>query len=490
MEQPTIHRKRLWTILVVAIAAVAALFSLFLISLPRSPSERPNVLWITMDSCRYDHLGCYGYPRAHTPNIDAIAGQGLIFSQAIAQASATRYSVPSMVTGQYPLRVPSRSFAFRPPDEHLTIAEGLEELGYGSCVIADELPVVLSARGSDRTLRIPKNPSARTQACLQAIDELKEGPFFIWLYYWDPHSPYAPPDHFRRLLEPTELRQPNPPEEHLPFISDNRIPIRDENGLLKSVLVVMKRINFLRNVVPTELDRQHFIDLYDAEIAYVDEQIGRVIEKLKEEHLWENTVVLLTADHGESFGEHQSYYHGVSLFDEVLRVPLIIKPPHPLDGGRSIAAPVRNVDIMPTILDFCGASIPRGLDGNSLRAFLQDDGRPGFPAYSEIYYQGGGFQEHFLMSFRTEKYKLIYDMIQGTAQMYDLRTDPGELQNLLRPTPGGKKDPSTEGLEENLRKAFLTHLGLENLEALAHKKLTRRMDKESQEQLRALGYIE
>jgi len=254
----------------------------------------------------------------------------------------------------------------------------------------------------------------------------------------------------------------------------------------------MKRINFLRDVVPSELDRQHFINLYDAEIAYVDEQIGRVIEKLQEEDLWDKTLVLITADHGESFGEHQRYYHGLNLFDEVIRVPLIVKPPRPLDSGRALDGLVRNVDIMPTIFDVCGAPPNRAIDGISLRPLYDQAGQAVFPdgAYSEIYYQEGGFREHFLMSFRDERYKLIYDMLQGTSRLYDLRTDPGEHRDLLAAGPEGRTDPAAEQLEKELRADFLAHLGLQDLGELAGKKLTRRMDQETREQLRALGYIE
>jgi arylsulfatase A-like enzyme len=471
------------------IIAAAALFWLIII-LSNPPADRPNVLWITMDSCRPDHLGCYGYTRAHTPHIDAIAAQGWVFTQAIAQASATRYSVPSMATGRYPLRVPSRTFAFRPPDAHPTLAEILEKSGYGSCVISDEHPVVRCAKGFQQILRISKDTAERTHACLKIIDQLKEEPFFIWLYYWDPHTPYAPPERFRTLFEPTPLQQPHPPEQRITIPGQRRIPIRDRNGMLQSDLVVMKRINFLRDVVPTELDRQHLINLYDAEIAHVDEQIGLVIEKLTSEHLWDNTMVLITADHGEAFGEHQRYYHGLSLFDEVIHVPLIIKPPGLAVDGRNIAAPVRNVDIMPTVVDVCGASIPRGLDGISLQPFVGDRNWPGCPAYSEIYYQERGFQEHLLISFRTAEYKLITDLVQATTELYDLGSDPRERHDLLQPTTGGAKVPSAEQREQNLRKALLAHLDLEDLTVLADRKLTRQMDEETREQLRSLGYIE
>ena len=494
MEQSAIHRKSPAVIPAAAMILAAAVLALlfFKLILPGLSTDRPNVLWITLDSCRYDHLGCYGYSPARTPNIDQVAAQGLAFSQAIAQASATRYSVPSMVTGRYPLRVPSRTFAFKPPEEHLTVAEELGDAGYRSCVIADEHPVLRSARGFEQVLRIPKGPDARTEACLEAIDRLKGGPFFIWLYYWDPHTPYTPPDRLRDLFEPTALTQPDPPEQHLTLPAQKKISIRDRNGLLKSDLVVMKRINFLRDVVPSELDRQHFINLYDAEIAFVDEQIGRLIAQLKREALWDNTLVLITADHGESFGEHQRYYHGLDLFDEVIRVPLIVKPPRSLEKGRAIDGLVRNVDIMPTIVDACGASPPRSLDGISLRPFYENAGQAAFPegAYSEIYFQEGGFREHFLMSFRNEHHKLIYDMLQGTVQLFDLDDDPGERHDLLEAAPRDHRDPAAENLKEDLEEAFLAHLGLKDLQALAARKLTRSMDEETREQLRALGYIE
>jgi arylsulfatase A-like enzyme len=479
----------LTSVFLIVIAALV-LLALLLFIFPRSSSQRPNVLWITLDSCRYDHLGCYGYERAQTPVMDAIAEEGVAFSQAIAQASATRYSVPSMVTGRYPLRVPSRSFAFKPPEEHSTVAELLQSRGYRSCVITDEHPVLFSARGFEQVLRTRKNPAERTAVCLQTIDEFDQDPFFIWLYYWDPHIPYSPPERFVRLFEPTPLKQLDPPKQRPPVRSRRRVPIRDENGLLRTELIVMKRINFVRDVVPTELDRQHLLNLYDAEIAFVDEQIGRVVEKLKQKGLWENTLVLVTSDHGESFGEHERYYHGLNLYDEVLRVPLIIKPPRSLQAGRLTAAPVRNVDIVPTILHLCGAAIPDGLDGNSLHPFLRGENGPGFPAYSEIYYQERGFREHFLMAFRTSEHKLIYDMLAETAQLYDLEADPGERHNLMEPPPQSQGEFSSDDLELSLRQAFLAHLGLSSLEELSGKKLMKKMDPESEEKLRALGYIE
>ena len=464
--------------------------SLILLSLHCSRPKRPNVLWITLDSCRYDHLGCYGYSRAKTPNIDAIADQGTAFTQAIAQASATRHSVPSMVTGRYPLYAQARDFAMKPQDDLATLAEILGGEEYRSMAIAKEPQVVSSTRGFEEVVKSAGSTAQRSRACLRALEKFQGDPFFIWLYYWDPHLPYQPPDRFLKLFEPTPLEQPDPPQVKPPEKAMRHVPVRDEDGLLKAEIAVMGRINFQGDVTPTELDKQHFINLYDAEIAFVDDEIGRITTRLKQLGLYDNTVILITADHGEAFGEHDKYYHGFNLFDEVVRVPLVVKPPHSRPEIRSIATPVRNVDIMPTILDYCRAPIPKDIEGVSLRPFMEGKNTPSFPAYMEIFYQERGSIDHLMMGFRTETHKLIYDMIQGDKLLFDLQADPGEHRNLLSSGTSEITDQTAKSLEGRVREAMLSHLGLESLDELAQMKLTEKMDRETQERLRALGYIE
>ena len=482
MSKPTFRGK---SALLLALLSLAALAYLIIF---RGAQQRPNVLWITLDSCRYDHLGCYGYQRAHTPNIDALARQGTAFSQAISQASCTRFSVPSMVTGTYPLFLQARGFALEPDESHKTVAEILRENGYRTRVITQEIPVKASARGFEEIDDTAESTFMRTHCCLRALRDLKDESFFIWLYYWDPHCPYRPPTRFLEFFEPAVERKS--PGNQASGKSLRKAISRDETGRLTGEIAVLARINFKGDLVPTEADRQHIINLYDAEISHVDAEIGKVVAELQTLGLWDNTMVIISADHGEAFGEHAKYYHGLNLYDEVIRVPLITKPPRSQVPGKTLAAQVRNVDIMPTILDYCGAPIPEHIDGMSLRPAIEGKPLSDRPAYMETYFRKRDLANQLLLAYRTGTHKLIYDIIQESGELYDLRRDPGEKINLLQaPLGEGIKRP-VGSLEGQIKEAFLNHLGVESLEQLAQMKLVKKMDKATEEGLRALGYIE
>lgn len=503
------NRKLLVVMLALLILGISAFFLVL-----RQEAKRPNVLLITLDSCRYDHLGCYGYQRAHTPNIDALARQGVAFSQAVSQASCTRFSVPSMATGRYPLFAQARGLATQLDESQITLAEVLKAGGYRTWVITQESPVMAAARGFEQIEDTAGPTLMRTRSCLQALQDLQDQTFFIWLYYWDPHAPYRPPPHFMELFEPEFAHQTGSSKEKVPRKSPRKPPgdptgddfierrrkalleaekelqFRDETGHLKGELAVLGKINFQGDLVPTEADRQHLINLYDAEIAFVDGEIEKVVAKLQQLDLWDRALVLITADHGEAFGEHAKYYHGLNLYDEVIRVPLIIKPPCSRTQGELIEAQVRNVDIMPTVLDYCRVPIPGNIDGISLLPAMEGKPLQDRPAYMETFFQKRGSVEHLLLGYRTVSHKLIYDIIQGSSELFDLQADPGEKSNLLQtPLGQGVREP-TRSLEGQIREALLEHLGVESLKDLAQRKLAQKMDQATQERLRALGYIE
>lgn len=509
MARRAIKGKSLWP----ALMLTATLIGIFICSsLLRHQEAKPNVLWITLDSLRYDHLGCYGYEAARTPHLDAIASQGVTFSQAISQASATRYSLPSMVTGEYPLFISARVFDQELDESHRPVAQILKEKGYRTWAI--EVPITTATRGFEKIENARSSTSMRTRSCLRAIQQLRGEKFFIWLYYWDPHAPYEPPAHALELFEPQpsqalshpkmEASHPSPTESSResrrkafqerrkknPGDAELEQLFRDNGGLLRGSMAVLGRINFYDDLVPTEEDRQHLINLYDAEISFVDGEIEKVVRELQRLNLWEKTLVIITADHGEAFGEHDTYYHGLNLYDEVIRVPLIIKPPHCSSTGRSIASQVRNVDIMPTILDYCGAPIPKEINGISLRPVMEGKSLQDRPAYMEIYFRERGSIEHLFLGYRTGRHKLIYDLCAGSAELFDLRKDPDEKVNLLAVPSGEVIEPRPTPLEKRIRDAMIDHLGLQSLEQLAQTKLAKEMDAATEERLKALGYIQ
>jgi arylsulfatase A-like enzyme len=237
------------------------------------------------------------------------------------------------------------------------------------------------------------------------------------------------------------------------------------------------------HITPNRAERDHLINLYDAEISFVDDWLKQVIDKIKDLGQWDRTMVVLNADHGEAFGEHGYYYHGYSIYDEEVRVPLIIKLPDGGVSGKVVDGPVRNLDIMPTVLDYCGIPAPEGIQGRSLRPFMETDQRPQLPTCIETHRLHT--QTH-LLGYRDGRHKLIYNLAQGDAELYDLSTDPGEQLNLLS---GGTVEKRIEELESRLRGDLLDMLEVKDLAVLKLGDANRLMDERTRERLKALGYI-
>jgi arylsulfatase len=440
---------------------------------------QPNVLFITMDSLRHDHLGCTGYERAHTPNIDALARDGAVFTEALAQATYTRLSVPSIVTGKYSCFTGVRMLRGDLDSSHTTLAEILSAGRYSTLSTA-WLQSKSFYQGFDTTgtPNLETSTPTRTERAIWTFEEHQDERFFIWLYYWDPHAPYQPPEEFNRLYE----------SNCMPIPANNRM--RDNAGRYTGNIPTLLNVN-LGRIKFTASDREHIINLYDAEIAYVDAEIGKVVAKLKKLELYDNTLIVLNADHGEGFGEHGKYYHGVTVYDEMARVPIIIKPPRWRNRNKVVLGQVRNIDLMPTILDYCGLRVPEDCDGQSLRPFIEGDACPQLPSITETH----ASMTVPLVAYRHEGYKLIYNLGNGQVWLYDLGADPGEKQSLLpqaatiEPAPEETQDPARQK-EQQLRRELLDLLGLQQLADLDKLgKDLKPIDEETQAKLKALGYV-
>ncbi len=427
---------------------------------------RPNVLWITMDSLRADHLGCYGYDRAHTPHIDALAGDGVIFKDCIAQGTYTRISLPSLVTGKFPFYTGLRMQGGALDSSHVTLAEALQKQGYATFALTNEVWSPSYGQGFQGTSRRDLSTEERTELILRKLDAHRDDRFFLWLYYWDPHAPYIPPLEYLRLYQPEATSVPE--RLHRP-------------GMTAAELKTLRRDpRYLRKM----------IDRYDAEIAYVDEGIGRVMAKLKELGLYDNTLIVLNADHGESFGDHGQFGHGSTVYDEELKVPLVIKRPGQGNKGQTIAGQVRNLDIMPTVMAVCGLPAPEDCNGSSLLPFLRGDARPGLPSVTETHYR-----DVHLLAYRHQGEKVIYDLGRDRAWLYNLRQDPGERNNLLPETatidssPEERDHPGRQA-EERMRRDLLALLNLQGMaELYMTDKDIKEIDAETRQRLRALGYV-
>ena len=382
-----------------------------------APGDGPNILVYMIDTLRADHLGAYGYERATSPNIDALAADGTLFLNAIAQSPWTKPSVASVLTGLNPQihGVNGRKDALSL--EATTLAELLWDAGYYTGAIYTNGN--LSHMGLGQGYKDYEHLRERMTRSIHVLsDELNEQafrwldrrdkakPFFLYLHATDPHSPYTPPDGY---LERLGLEVVDP-----------------DAGLSEKV----------RELKRGEVDEQQLADLvalYDAEIRFNDEQFGRLIAELKRQGLYDSTLILVVSDHGEEFFDHGWWQHGKTLYQEQLGVPLIVRFPNGEGAGNSIEAIAQHIDIVPTILDVAGVEMPEGLTGRSLRGLLS--GVPGEDLVQAVSYLDMDNREAESVTSAIGKLILHhYDIGQGEL-LFDLSTDPDELVNLVDERP-------------------------------------------------------
>jgi arylsulfatase len=447
---------------------------------------RPNVLLITVDTLRPDHLGCYGYRRNTSPHIDALAARGVLFRHAVTAAGRTVQSFPSILTGVYPmvhgLRYEGQSHEVLAG--RFTLTRGLKDAGYDAFAVTQGLNVGLH-RDFDiydpdiyldqegKRVYVPTRHDR--EATTKAVQWLRSrqgrpAPFFLWLRYNAPHWPYEAPAPYTEAFDP-EYRG-------LHTFNEERAPGVERGDII-----------FGRTRLP-DREVEHAIAHYDGEIAYADHAIGELLKALQGlGHGGGRTLVVLTSDHGESLGEHDYYFeHGAYLYDPTVRVPLILSLPSRLPEGRRIEAQARTIDIVPTVLDILGLPVPPGLQGTSLlRRIRGQDRSPAPPAYAE---SGRNFytenpRQHVdgvagkWRMLRTDTHKLILipKDPEPIWELYDLRADPGETRDL---------SPGAPDILEPLRARLLDLLaadpGREDREEPP-------LPEELRDTLRSLGYV-
>jgi len=346
-------------------------------ALSRRTGEGGNILLITVDTLRDDHLSYRGYFRKTSPNIDSLASEGVVFENAYTAVPRTFPSLCSFMTGKYAHRHGARNnFHHALPGFNLTLAEILKGEGYLTGAVVTNL--VLQAhrklgQGFDYYLetdhqnfqaqKVPAlrlldfvglryplrslwdDQAGRTRSeALEFIERNRDKKFFLWVHFLDPHMHYNPPLEFTGVFNRGyEGRYKN----HFQFGN-----------------ISAERMIFECPLDPREI--RHAISLHDGEILHADNEIGRLLGKLKEWGLFENSLIIFSADHGESLGEHGYFFaHGDLIYNPCMHIPLLIRFP----GGvvrKRISTPVSSVDLMPTILDFLGVEPPQGIDGVSL----------------------------------------------------------------------------------------------------------------------------
>lgn len=344
-----------WRRTALAQAAIAAALAGSISGCSRE-AERPDVLLVLLDALRADHLGCYGYERPTSPRIDAFAASGLMFRHAYSQAPWTKPSIPTLFTSLHPIQHGVYEGEARGSagalesdvlsEEAFTIAEAFGAAGYRTAAYVNNAHLQASqgfAQGFGIYEQGSLDAKEINRRFLEFADADRRRPFFAYLHYLDAHWPFRPEPPFDRLF-PT-------PKGTLEFTKEEWRGLRD-------------RINDgIQSLGPE--DRARLIALHDGAIAELDSRIGELLDALEARGALRRTVILLTSDHGEELFDHGKVGHGGTLFEEVLKIPMILAVPA---GRRGEASDVvaRTLDVFPTLLDAAGIPIPRGLEGRSL----------------------------------------------------------------------------------------------------------------------------
>jgi arylsulfatase A-like enzyme/Tfp pilus assembly protein PilF len=397
------------------------------------PPARPNVLLVTIDTLRADRLGCYGHRAAVTPVLDGLAARGVRFEVAVAHTPLTAPSHASILTGLTPLGHGVRdNGAYVLPPGARSVAEDFRQAGYRTAAFVSGFPLKRRfgfdrafdayddhlPRGKDarRTAYVERTADRTTDAALRWLEAAPPpgappAPFFLWVHYFDPHAPYEAP---------------------AAFMAGGATP-------------------------------------YDGEIAFVDAELGRLLRRVEEGAKDRPTFVLVTADHGESLGEHGEDTHGIFVYDSTIRVPFLLAGPGVPAGGvaRTVA---RGIDVAPTLLDYAGLAA-KGMEGRSLRRATAGETLPDEPAYAESLHSQLQYGWAPLHAWRTAEHKLIE---APRVELYDLAADPAEARDL------SAREASRVG---DMRRA------LQRAMATTTPNAAQAVDPETAERLAALGYV-
>ncbi|MGH9540146.1 MAG: sulfatase-like hydrolase/transferase [Terriglobales bacterium] len=408
-------------------------------------AEAPNIILITVDTTRADRMGFLGCKKGLTPNLDTLARQGVVFEKAYSQAPLTPVSHATIFTGTYPQFHTVTDFGHALPALLPYVPEILNKSGYHTAAFIGSLildPKANMAPGFDRGFdffdagfHAKRGPNESRYASVERragdvvghaiawmkMNQNRQAPFFIWIHLYDPHAPYDPP-------APFDTRFTNP---------------------------------------------------YDGEVAYADSSLGKLFSYLRQRGLYDRALIAMMSDHGESLGAHGESMHGIFLYDETIRVPLVFKLPGELLAGRRVEGRVRLVDVAPTLLSMLSLPLPPTFQGESLVPMMKAPKAPGkaapdLPAYAETDYPHRAFGWSSLRSMRSGKYLFVR---APKRELYDQSRDRDAKQNLAANSPAvadtlqaqlDQFRDRTSSYHEKAEPAVLSSEQSENLSALGY----------------------
>jgi arylsulfatase A-like enzyme len=425
--------------------------------------KKPNIILIVIDTLRFDHLGCYGYKRNTTPNIDSLANQSLLFKNAIITAPWTLPSVASILTSQYPsvLGIHDR---IRPMDGRFPLfSELLKQYNYKTHGIISHT-LLLARLGFGKGFdyydeesifghKGISSPSVTSKA-VSYLQQNHDKPFFLFLHYFDPHYDY--------LLHKKYNYYPS------------------YRGRVKSGHSIIDLWRIRDNL--SKDDIKYLVSLYDSEITFTDEYIGELLNELRNRGLYDNSIIIITSDHGEEFMERGWIGHTLTLHQELVHVPLIMK--FPGDKSRIIDSPVSLIDIVPTICKYLDLKIPNNLDGRVLDLSRGSTIKSG-PIFSETFNPQIHRPKVTPIAFRSVilgNQKLIRDEIKNSKQVYNLSDDPHERDNL-----SGQHSEQNKRLEALLSK-WISYVKTKHKTGPSQDE-SELFTPEQRKQLESLGYL-
>ena len=415
------------------------------------PYKGVNVLFITVDCFRADYAGWLNPAmKALTPNMNRLARESVVFKNAISIGSSTPASFPALMTSTYPLMYTDYP---RMSSLRTTMASVMKNKGYSTAAFhsnpyvsemygynrgfdtfidhmgvssggAEKKSIVHKLIKNKKLLKrlyvikedvkglfvMPEPPYVRSEVInnefLSFLEKQDKEPFFAWLHYMDIHHPFMPPMDYYRYSGRTIAR--------------------------------MEKI-YRGETAPRTKDIALFKSMYSASLRYVDHELGKLFEKLKSVGIWDNTLIILTADHGEEFMDHGDISHKARLYDELIRVPLLIKLPH-TSVNTTVDEVVGTINIAPTVADYAGIGDVPGFVGKSMKPLIEGEEWSIRGVISETLTNGGKVSLSFekgkrIISYRTAEYKYIYNHETQTHEAYDLVEDPQEKVNVYHKEP-------------------------------------------------------
>ena len=442
------------------------------------PPDHTNVILITVDALRADHLGCYGYHRDTSPAVDTLAVGGTLFTHAFVPKGSTWPSLATIHTALWPVTHGVRYNGMRLTDEPEALAEVLKGNGY-TCGAFVTNGGRQNFEGFDVKHTYNQEPRDRiaTRDTLDWIEEHASDKFFVWLHLFSPHGPYDPPANARKFTDPGYSG--------------------DLDGSYQRTTQV-----FIEQEELSKEDLGHVIDLYDDEVLLMDTMVEALMTKLLNLGLAGNTLVVFTADHGEELYDHHRYFHHqASVYEGTLHVPFLFWLPGTIPAGKRIEKPVSVIHVAPTILDLVGISPPDSYQGKSLVPVFSDEPMDLGPVFGE-------WGDKMLIV-RTDKYKYVWNpasyhppvkrerdnaselAITGdehsipmkTAELYQISDDPAETRELSAEQP--ERVAELQQLLDGFREKYKWVLD----DALVELRKDQDLDPETRQELENLGYV-